>query len=91
MLAFGHLEIKQQKKIEEIRRILPNLGEFDQIPQIYHEEGNFLSTDGNISALRAGNQETWPTRIKTKKNDSPMQVRRQPLDNKPHAHGLAHA
>ena len=28
VLAFGHLEIKQQKKIEEIRRNLPNLGEF---------------------------------------------------------------
>ena len=42
VLAFRHLEIKQQKKIEEIRRILPNLGEFDQIPQIYHEKGNFL-------------------------------------------------
>ena len=54
MLAFGHLEIKEEKKIEEIRRILPNLGEFDQIPQIYHEKGNFLSSDGNISALRAG-------------------------------------
>ena len=58
MLAFGHLEIKEEKKIEEIRRILPNLGEFDQIPQIYHEKSNFLSadrqTDGNISALRAG-------------------------------------
>ena len=49
MLAFGHLEIKEEKKIEEIRRILPNLGEFDQIPQIYHEKGNFWrQTDGNI-------------------------------------------
>jgi hypothetical protein len=46
VLAFGHLEIKEEKKIEEIRRILPNLGEFDQIPQIYHEKGNFLSSDG---------------------------------------------
>ena len=57
MLAFGHLKIKQQKKIEEIRRILPNLGEFDQIPQIYHEKGNFLATDGkrppNSSGKRA--------------------------------------
>ena len=44
MLALRHLDIKKEKKIEEIRRILPNLGEFDQIPQIYHEKGKFLAT-----------------------------------------------
>ena len=29
VLAFGHLDIKQQKKIEEFRRIRPNLDDFD--------------------------------------------------------------
>ena len=37
MLALRHLDIKEKKKIEEIRRI--------QIPQIYHEKGKFLATD----------------------------------------------
>ena len=58
MLAFGHLEIKEEKKIEEIRRILPNLGEFDQIPQIYHEKGNFLSTDRQTDGNIGG--QGWP-------------------------------
>ena len=44
MLALRHLDIKEEKKIEEIRRILPNLGEFDQIPQIYHEPKCVVAT-----------------------------------------------
>ena len=46
VLAFGHLDIKQEKKIEEIRRILPNLGKFDQkrvfvqvVPERYAARG----------------------------------------------------
>ena len=52
MLALRHLDIKEEKKIEEIRRILPNLGEFDQISQIYHEKGNFWRTDGRTETFQ---------------------------------------
>ena len=67
-LAFGHLESKQQEEVSEIRRILPNLGEFDQFRRFITRKAGFCGqtdgqTDGNISALRAGVPITWPTRI----------------------------
>ena len=56
-LALGHLESKQQKKVSEIRRILPNLGEFDQFRRFITRKANFCGqtdgqTDGRTETFR---------------------------------------